>query len=322
MGYEGVMVLCEQTGGKIHPISFELLGKGREIADKLGVRLSSVLLGYTVKDEAQELIRYGADRVFVYDQRPDEISDVMCYKETILNLIKLEMPEILLVGATHFGRSIAPRIAAALETGLTADCTDLIVDGQGNLIQIKPSWTGNIYITTKTRPQMATIRYKAMKKIDRDNKRNGEIIENKALFTSGAGPMILGKKASRQVSISDADVVVSAGRGLKKPEDFNIITALADALGGVVGASRPIVDEGWIGKEHQVGFSGNIVRPRLYIACGISGSPQHLAGMRDSRIIVAINKDRSAPICKVADYCLVGDLYKIIPELIKQIKVA
>ena len=322
MGYEGVMVFAQQIGGKVHPISFELLGKGREIADKLGTHLSSVLLGNRVKNGAEELVEYGADRVFIYDHPSYENFDVLRYKEPLLKLINEERPEILLIGATYLGRSLAPRIAAALETGLTADCTDLNIDEQGGLIQIRPAWTGNIlaHIKTRTRPQMATIRYKAMQKLDRDKSRSGEIIEKDVLATGDSIIKILGQRAARQISISDAEIIVSAGRGLKKQEDFKIIKELADALGGAVGASRPIVEEGWIGKEHQVGFSGNIVKPKLYIACGISGSPQHLAGMRDSGTIVVINTDKSAPICKVADYCIVGDLYKVIPDLIKEIK--
>jgi electron transfer flavoprotein alpha subunit len=322
MGHEGVMVFAEQIDGKVHPISFELLGKGREIADKLRVDLSSVLLGYEVRDQAMELVHYGADTVFLYDHSSLKDFDVLRYKQNVVNLVREEQPEILLVGATHLGRSLGPRIAAALETGLTADCIDLSIDEDGGLIQIRPAFTGNIlaYIKTWTKPQMATIRYRVMERKDRDISRSGEIIEKDVQVMNDSGVRIIGERGSRQASISDADVIVSAGRGLKKPEDFELIRRLADALGGVVGASRPLVEEGWIGKEHQVGFSGNTVKAKLYVACGISGSPQHLAGMRYSDTIVAINTDGSAPIFEVSDYAIEGDLYEVIPELINEIE--
>lgn len=320
-GYKGVMVFAEQKDGKVHPISAELLGKGREIADKLGVNLSSVFLGYQIKDEAWNLIYHGADRVFLYDHPSLQDFSIACYKQNIVNLIREEKPEILLVGATHLGRSLGPRIAAALGTGLTADCTDLSLDAEGNLIQIRPAFTGNIlaYIKTKTRPQMSTVRYKVMEMRERDPNRSGQIIEKTPEVVDDVGVKVVRKERTSEVNIADAEVIVSAGRGLKKPEDFSIIKKLADVLGGVVGASRALVDAGWIGKEHQVGFSGNTVKPKLYVACGISGSPQHLAGMRNSDTIVAINTDLSAPIYKVADYGIVGDLYEVIPKLINEI---
>ena len=321
MEYKGVMVFAEQKDSGIHPISFELLGKGREIADKLGVSLSSVLLGYQIKDEAINLIYYGADKVFLYDHPSLKDFDVMGYKRNIVNLVGEEKPEILLVGATHLGRSLAPRIATGLGTGLTADCTDLSLDVDGNLIQIRPAFTGNIlaYIKTRTRPQMSTVRYKVMEMRERDASRSGEIIEKEVEVTDGARVKIVREERGKEVDIADADVIVSGGRGLKKPEDFSIIKQLANALDGIVGSSRPLVDAGWIGKEHQVGFSGNTVKPRLYVACGISGSPQHLAGMRNSDTIVAINTDPLAPIFKFSDYGIVGDLYEVIPKLVNQI---
>jgi electron transfer flavoprotein alpha subunit len=320
--YKGVMVFAEQEDGKIHPVTFELLGKGRELADKLNVELSSVLLGHNIEKEAKELIYHGADKVFLFEHESLKEFDVIKYKENIVNLLKEVKPEIFLVGATKVGRTLAPRIAASLETGLTADCTDLDLDEEGNLIQIRPAFSGNIMakIRTRTRPQMATVRYKIMKKLDRDEGRKGEIVRKKVRLVENSGIKIVSKELSKEIDISEAEVIVSCGRGLRSPEDFRTFEELANLLGGAVGSSRPLVDEGWISKEHQVGFSGNIVKPKVYIACGISGSPQHLFGMRDSELIIAINKDPSAPIFSVADYGLIGDIYEIMPLLIKKIK--
>jgi electron transfer flavoprotein alpha subunit len=251
-----------------------------------------------------------------------EYPDVMQYKHNIVKLIQQEHPEVFLVGATHFGRSLAPRIAAAINTGLTADCTDLQVDENGEIIQIRPAFTGNIlaYIRTKTKPVMSTVRYKVMQKNARDLTRKGTIVEMKTEIAEIRSPRFIEKEEERKIDITEAKVVVAGGKGLGSPEGFKLLKELADLLGGVVGASRGAVDKGWIGKEHQVGFSGSTVKPKLYIACGISGAPQHLAGMRDSEIIVAINSDPSAPIHKVADYSIIGDLYQVVPLMIKEIK--
>ena len=319
--YKGVMVFAEQRAGKIHPVSYELLGKGKEIADRLGVELSSVLLSHQMEEEVKELIYYGADKVFLYDHPAFKNLDLLNYKHNIVRLVREVKPEVFLFGATRLGRSVGPRVAVALNTGLTADCTGLDLDEDGNLIQVRPAFSGNIlaHIKTTTRPQMATIRYKVMQKKARDANRRGEII-NKATELVPSRLTIKRKEKLGVVNIVEADVIVSGGRGLKKAVDFSILAALAELLGGVVGSSRPLVDDGWIGKEHQVGFSGNTVRPKLYVACGISGSPQHLAGMRDSDVIVAINTDPSAPIFKLADYGIMGDLYEVVPRLTDEIK--
>ena len=319
--YTGLMVFVEQRERRIHPVSYELLGKGREIAETLGVEISAVLLGNQMEEEANELVYYGADKVFLYDHPILKDFDLLNYKHNIVKLIAEVKPEIFLFGATRLGRSLGPRVAAALDTGLAADCVGLDVDDDGNLIQIRPAFTGNILaqIKTATRPQMSTIRYKVMPKKSRDSNRKGEVIKKDVEIV----PSLLAvrkKERLGEINITEADVIVSGGRGLKKPEDFKILAYLAEILGGVVGSSRPLVDEGWINREHQVGFSGNTVKPKLYIACGISGSPQHLAGMRGSDTIVAINTDPSAPIFKVADYGIVGDLYEVIPKLAKEIK--
>ncbi|MCX8187102.1 MAG: electron transfer flavoprotein subunit alpha/FixB family protein [Nitrososphaeria archaeon] len=318
----GILVYAETIDSKIHPISFELLGKAREIAEKLGLEVWSVIMGFNIREYARDLIYYGADKVYVYDDESLKDFDVVMYKDVLVKLVREIEPEIFLVGATPLGRSLAPRVAAALDTGLTADCIDLQVDDEGNLIQIRPAFTGNIlaHIKTMSKPIMSTIRYKVMSMPTRDENRSGEIVVKDPPKKIDTGIRILGRISRRAVNITDAEVIVSAGRGLKKREDLKMLEELANLLGGVLGASRPLVDEGWITKDHQVGFSGNTVKPRLYIACGISGSPQHLAGMRDSQIIVAINADPSAPIFRYADYGVVGDLYEVVPKLISMIK--
>ena len=317
-----VMVFAEQEDGKVHQVTYELLGKGRELAEKSKAMLSSVLLGYQVEKEAEELIYYGADRVFLYDHPSLKDFDVIRYKENLVSLVREEKPGIFLIGATRIGRALGPRVAAALQTGLTADCVELNVDEKGSLIQIRPAFSGNIMakIRTKTKPQMATVRYKVMKKMERNPDRKGEIIKKKVRIVEETGIEILEKRESSEVDLAEAEIVVSCGRGLRKPEDIRLIEKLAESLNGVLGSSRPLVDDGWISKEHQVGFSGNTVKPKLYIACGISGAPQHLFGMRDSEIIIAVNKDPSAPIFNFSDYGVIGDIYEVIPSLIEAIR--
>lgn len=322
--HEGVMVFAQQSDGRIHPVTHELLGKGREMADKMGESLSCVLLGSRMEGEAEELVYHGADRVFLYDDPSLREFNVLRYRKCIVDLVEEEKPKIFLLGATTIGRSLGPRVAAALRTGLTADCTGLDVDKEGNLIQTRPAFSGSIMATIKTpeeRPQMATVRYRVMEEAERDTSRRGEVIKREVKAEEETGIRVLERiEFEEEASIVDADVIVSAGRGLKKPEGFQIIREVVDLLNGAVGASRPTVDDGWIGRQHQVGLSGNTVRPRLYIACGISGSVQHLAGMRNSDVIVAINTDPSAPIFKEADYGFVEDLYELLPELITEIK--
>jgi len=316
------LIFAEQEDGEIHQVSFELLGKGRELADRMNMQVNAVLLGWRIEDKASELIYRGADNVFLYDHPSLRDFDVVRYSRNIVKLVRETMPDIFLIGATRIGRTLAPRIAAALRTGLTADCIELDLDEDANLIQIRPAFSGNIMaqIKTKTRPQMATVRYKVMRMRRRDTSRKGVVIKRKVEVVKETGMRIIEKIKADEVNLADADVIVSGGRGLKKPEDFKLLQELAEALGGVVGSSRPLVDAGWISKDHQVGFSGNTVKPKVYIACGISGAPQHLFGMRDSDVIIAINKDSTAPIFNVSDYGIVGDLYEVIPLLIREIK--
>lgn len=316
-----VMVFAEQQEGEINPISYELLGKGRELADKLGGRLSCVLFGDRIADAALELIYHGADRVYLYDHAIFHDLDLLNYKHNMVKLAREMNPEIFILGATHWGRSLGARVAAALGTGLTADCTGLDIDRNGNFIQIRPAFSGNVlaHIKTKTRPQMATVRYKVMRSLPRNVNRKGEIIRKSAEIVPSL-LTITRKEMLNETNIADAEVIISGGAGLKKTEDFSLLANLAGLLGATVGSSRPPVDSGWIRKEHQVGFSGNTVKPRIYFACGISGSSQHLAGMRESDVIIAINIDPSAPIFKIADYGIIGDLYEVVPKLIEKIK--
>jgi electron transfer flavoprotein alpha subunit len=318
----GVLIFAEQEDGEIHKVTYELLGKGRVLADRLRKNLCATLLGYGLNEEAQELIYYGADKVFLFDHPSLKEFDVIRYKQNIVKLVNEVKPEIFLIGATRIGRSLAPRIAASLKTGLTADCIDLDLDDEGNLVQIRPAFSGNIMaqIKTRTKPQMATVRYKVMKIRSRDPARKGEIIKMKTEIIENSGIKILEKTKANGVNISEAEIIVAAGRGVRSPEDLRLFKDLADLLGGVVGSSRPLVDAGWIGKEHQVGFSGNTVKPKIYMAFGISGSPQHLFGMRYSDIIIAVNKDPTAPILNFSDYYVIGDLYEILPKLIHEIK--
>ncbi|MHC6180219.1 electron transfer flavoprotein subunit alpha/FixB family protein [Clostridium sp. JNZ X4-2] len=319
--YNGILVFAEQKKGQIHKVSYELLGKARELADKLNAPVYSVLLA-PKGIKAEELIYRGADKVFYIENDVFNEPEELVYKMNLVQLIHKIKPEIFLIGATSLGRSLAPRLAAALNTGLTADCTGLEIDEDGKLIQIRPAFSENIlaHIKTDTYPQMATVRYKEFNEGRRNDKNNGEIIREDAVKPENELVKVIKELKEQEVNISDASVVVAAGRGLKKAEDFAMIKELADLLGGLVGATRSIVDDGFISKDFQVGYSGNRVKPKIYIACGISGAPQHLAGMKESEFIVAINTDPSAPIFNIADYGIVDDMYKVIPELVNNIR--
>jgi len=318
-----ILVVAELRGDAIHPVTFELLGKGREIVERAGGEVCSVVFGSNVdKSKASELIHYGADRVFLFNNPVFSGLNMMVYAHNLVKLCREEKPDIVLMGATCFGRSLGPRVAAALKTGLTADCIDLKIDENGELIQIRPAFVGNIlaYIKTRTKPVMSTVRYRVMRAREKDINRSGLIVEKTPEVPSFGGIGLVGEAVPKKLNIADAEIIIAGGRGLGSPEGFKLLEELASLLGGVVGSSRPPVDDGWIRKEHQVGYSGSIVKPKLYVACGISGSPQHLFGMKDAEIIVAINSDPSAPIFRVADYGIVGDLYQIVPLMIKEIK--
>jgi electron transfer flavoprotein alpha subunit len=310
-----VLVFAENTGRGVHPVAFELLGKGREIAEALSLGVEAIVCGF---DDAiaRELIDHGADRVYVYECE----QSIMSCKALLISLIREAKPDIVLFGATKFGRALAPRVAAALGAGLTADCIDLRIE-DGEFIQIRPAFTGNIlaHIKTRSTPKMATVRYKVMKPAE-SKEREGRIIKKEPPASMPRSFALVKREKIESIDLQNAEVIVSGGRGLKSAKDFEMLEKLASLLGGVVGSSRPLVDDGWIGKDHQVGFSGNTVKPKIYIAVGVSGSPQHLAGMRNSETIVAINSDPSAPIFRYADYGIVGDLYEIVPKLIERLE--
>lgn len=321
--YRGVWVFAEQRQGNLLNIAIELLGEGRKIADKLGTHLTAVILGKDIDDLAERLIKYGADKVIYADSNLLEPYTTDAFTKVMCDLIRERKPEILLIGATNIGRDLAPRISSRIHTGLTADCTRLDVDLENRrLMQTRPAFGGNLMatiITPNHRPQMATVRPGVMEKAHYDEERTGEIEKCTPKLTDDdikAKVVEYVKGGKPVVKLEEAKIIVSGGRGLGNPEGFKLIEQLAEKLGAVVGASRATVDAGWIDQAHQVGQTGKTVRPDLYIACGISGAIQHLAGMKESKCIVAINKDKNAPIFEVADYGIVGDLYEIIPELI------
>ncbi|MBU0687562.1 MAG: electron transfer flavoprotein subunit alpha [Candidatus Margulisbacteria bacterium] len=326
--YRGVWVFAEQHEGKVQSVGLELLGEGRKLADKLEERLTAVLIGGPeVEKQAEELIHYGADYVLLVTD--DRLNNYVTapYATVLSDLIGRHKPEIVLIGATTTGRDLASRIAARIKTGLTADCTGLDVDVEDRkLLQTRPAFGGNIMatiISPQHRPQMATVRPKVMKKLEKDPSRRGEILkENIKLRAGDMAVKILDiiKDTSVKVNLTEAEIIVSGGRGLGDPKHFALIEALAMTLGGAVGASRATVDAGWISSHHQVGQTGKTVCPKLYIACGISGAIQHLAGMSSSDTIVAINKDPDAPIFKICDYGIVGDLFEVVPKLIQKFK--
>lgn len=316
-----IWVFAEQNEGSIHPVTYELLGKGRELADKLGTDLCAVLMTPEETD-TDELIYRGADKVYLSVDSIFDSPIESVFQSNFIELVEKEDPRIILMGATHFGRSLAPRIAAALDTGLTADCTGLEITDDDDFVQIRPAFTGNIlaHIHTSSYPKMATVRYGEFNEPDRNTDRTGEVVQVDAKREEDKQVEILEKSGEEEVNLEEANVIVSGGRGLKDPNDFELIEDCANLFGGKVGSSRPLVDEGWIDREHQVGYSGKRARPEAYFACGISGASQHLAGMKDSDTIIAINSDPSAPIFNVADYGIVGDLYDVLPKLIEEVK--
>ena len=347
--WKGVWVFAEQRQGELNSVAIELLGEGKKLANDIGTDLSAILLGENVGDLAKELIAYGADKVYVADDALLKDYTTDAYTEVIDQAIRKYQPEIVLLGATHIGRDLGPRIAKRTTTGLTADCTHLDYDtnkymeflhsitsatvsqdridaNKENLKMTRPAFGGNLMATIicpATRPQMATVRPGVMDKAVKDESRTGEIIKLDYKLTADdihTKILEIVKSTEKKVNLTDAEIVVSGGAGLGSADGFKLMQEFADTVGGVVGASRAAVDAGWIDHSHQVGQTGTTVKPKIYFACGISGAIQHLAGMQDSDIIVAINKSSIAPIFEVADYGIVGDLYKIVPMLIEAFK--
>jgi electron transfer flavoprotein alpha subunit len=327
INYRGIWVFAEQRGGVLQKVSLELLGKGREIAEKLGTELTAVLIGNEVEALGKELIAFGADKVLNVNHSLLENYTTDGYTKVICDLVKDKKPEILLIGASFVGRDLGPRVAARLDTGLTADCTGLDIDmNTNNLMMTRPAFGGNLMATIECadhRPQMATVRPGVFEKIPKGEYNLGGIESINVELKQEDIRTVIEKKvntAKNIIDISEADFIVSGGRGIGDKESFLLLRELADTVGGVVGASRAAVENGWVDKSYQVGQTGKTVRPTVYIACGISGAIQHLAGMQESDYIIAINKDAEAPLMKVADLAIVGDFSKIIPELIEQVR--
>ena len=318
--YKGVLVFAEQRQGEIQPVTYELIGTGLEMAKQLGQDVAVCLAGSNVQTLAEDLLTYGVDKVYLYDYPELEYFRIEPYTAIMVDLVNEIKPNIILMGATPVGRSLAPRVAARLRTGLTADCTTLSVKENGDLVQTRPAFGGDVMaqiITPRHRPQMATVRYKVMPPAETVQP-HGEIVHCKTdqaqlqsrITTLGFRPHQVAS------SITDAEIIVAAGRGIGKPEGLELLEKFAGLIGGVVGTTRPLVEQGWANYNQQIGMSGRTVRPRLFIACGISGAIQLVAGMRGADTIFAINTDPDAPIFDVAHYGIVGDLYEVTPKLI------
>ncbi|AEB08436.1 electron transfer flavoprotein subunit alpha [Desulfobacca acetoxidans] len=323
----GIWIFAEQRGGRMAPVSLELLGEARRLAARMQVPVAAVLFGHQVQELTAGLIAGGADKVYLVDH--PRLADFVeePYAAALTALARREQPEIILAGATYLGRAFIPRVAALLDTGLTADCTAFDLETETNLLlQTRPAFGGNIMatiLTPRSYPQMATVRPRVMKKLALQSDREGTVIpvrleELEQPFRSRFLETV--SEITEAIPLGEAEVIVAGGRGLQDGKNFQLLEELADLLGGAVGATRAAVDAGWISYQHQIGQTGKTVAPRLYFACGISGAAQHLVGMQSSDFIVAINSDPQAPIFQIADIGLVGDMFEIIPALIQQIK--
>lgn len=327
--YKGVWVFVEHSEGEPAVVSWELLGAGAQLAKTLGVELGSVVIGDKVEHLCQESFAYGASKVYLIDDPVFHYYRTEPYYKAICYLVRKYKPEIMLIGATGLGRDLAGAVATELNTGLTADCTGLAIDERGYLLQTRPAFGGNIMatiLTERTRPQMATVRPHVMPLPTRDASRKGEIIRESFSIREEDIPVKVlqvikdVRDGAECIDLAAAEVIVSGGRGMRSRENFAMLQQLADELGGVVGCSRAVVEAGWMPAERQVGQTGKTVRPKIYIACGISGAIQHLVGMQGSDIIIAINQDKQAPIFEVATYGIVGDVFQVVPAIINRIK--
>ena len=328
--WRGVWVIAERGSGGVTKSTLELLGEGRKLADDLGVTLEAVLLGDHVQQDALLLIHHGADRVYVAEHPTLARYRTEPYVNVLTGLIRDKKPEIVLISATPQGRDLGPRLAARIRAGLTADCTGLSINREQRLLeQTRPAFGGNIMATIlcrQARPQMATVRPNVFRKPEPDPNRTGEVVkipvnlDERAILCKIVE--VVEHPSDERDNLVDAQIIVSGGRGLGKPENFRLVRDLAEVLGAAVGASRATVDAGWIAPHHQVGQTGKTVQPKLYIACGISGAVQHLAGMQNSEVIIAINKDPHAPIFDVATYGVVGDVLEVLPALTESLKKA
>ena len=324
--YKGVWVFAEQREKKIMPVVIELLGEGKKLAEEVGCELCAVLCGSDVEGLADELFEYGADKVYIADSPELEKYTTDGYTKVIFEAIEEYKPEIVLLGATHIGRDLGPCLAVKANTGLTADCTMLEIDSEDKKIkQTRPAFGGNLMATIvcpNHRPQMSTVRPGVMAKAEHTPGRKGEIVKLNVSFNEGdirTKVLDIVKSMKETVSLTDAEIIVAGGMGLGKAEGFDLLKELADKLGGIVASSRAAVDAGWIDHAYQVGQTGTTVKPKIYVACGISGAIQHVAGMQNAEQIIAINTAENAPIFEVADYGIVGDLYKVIPAMIEEL---
>ena len=322
---QGVWTIAEQRGGEIRKITYEIVSEGRRLADALGQELTVILLGSNIKEKAAELGQYGADKVLVADDSRLEPYTTDAYVSVISELVKANDPQILILGASVQGKDLSARLAASLEVGMAQDCTVFDVE-DGNLVATRPIYAGKAYAKVtfeNSLPQMAAARPKVMSISEPDSSKSAEVVD--ASFTLDDGDLKtkvvdVAEDQSGKVDLTEADKIISGGRGMKGPENYNILEELADLIGASVGASRSAVDAGWRPHSDQVGQTGKVVSPNLYIACGISGAIQHLAGMSTSKIIVAINKDEDAPIFQKADYGVVADLFDVVPALTEEVK--
>lgn len=322
---KNIWVYIETEEGKPKAVGFELLSPGRDIADKRGCSLVAVVIGNGVEKTAKQAIAYGADQVLLLDAPEYNIYNTDVFGEAMVGLIEKYQPEGILIGATNNGRDLGPCVSCRIKTGLTADCTAIDLDGEsGNIAWTRPAFGGNLMATIlcpNTRPQMGTVRPGVFKKPVADESRTGEIIREQMKIPENRVELIKRvREVAESVNLDEAEIIVSGGNGVGSAENFSYIKALADTLGGAVGASRAAVDNGWISHAHQVGQTGKTVAPKLYIACGISGAIQHIAGMSGSDTIIAVNKDPDAPIFSVADYGIVGDLFEVLPVLTAEFK--
>lgn len=323
---KGVWVFAEQRDGKLAPVSLELLGKAQELAQQLKQEVSAVLIGFQVSELVDTLIKYVSGHVYLVDHKSLKNYRTIAYTMVFEELVKKYKPNILLMGATHIGRDLAPRVSRRVGVGLTADCTELSIDpDEGILLQTRPAFGGNVMATIAnrySRPQMATVRPGVMEARPTPHNKGNVVKHKVSLLEKEIGSKILEvvKEKKKGVDLSEAKIIVAGGRGVGDADGFKKLEKLAAAMGGEVAGTRVAVEEGWIPPDRQIGQTGQSVRPELYIACGISGAIQHRAGMMNSRYIIAINKDPRAPIFQVSDWGIIGDLHEVIPEMIKQLK--
>jgi electron transfer flavoprotein alpha subunit len=324
--YRGILVFAEQREGEIQNVGLELLGKAKELASEINEEVTAILLGYQVEHLSKELISYGADKVVVVDEEELKFYDTEAYAQAFSSVIEDKKPEIVLVGATTIGRDLGPRVSARVVTGLTADCTKLEISEERELLMTRPAFGGNLMATIicpDHRPQMSTVRPGVMQKFQKDEVRTGEVEKFDVKFDKSKMKVKIIeiiKEEKEKIDITEANVLISGGRGVGSADNFKKLEGLAEEVGGTVSASRAIIDSGWIDHDRQVGQTGKTVRPDIYFALGISGAIQHVAGMEESEYIIAINKDKEAPIFNISDLGIVGDVSKIVPMITEEIK--